>query len=70
MNFLINLTMSVSDDASIKQSVEEVWYLKEIFFKRKGDEEPRRVKVVTQNFNGSVLVPQQPFTSNVHQCVV
>lgn len=50
--------MSVSDDASIKQSVEEVWYLKEIFFKRKEDEETRRVKVVTQNFNGSVPFPQ------------
>ena len=38
----------------IQTSLEEVWYLKEVSFKPVADEPPRRYKVITQNFNGSV----------------
>ncbi|CAL1715859.1 unnamed protein product [Somion occarium] len=49
---LPTFTMSVSDDASVQASIEEVWYLKEITFKFDRDAPPRRVKIITQNFNG------------------
>lgn len=47
-----------TDDTSIQNSVEEVWYLKEITFKyppTSPDAVPKRVKIITQNFNGSVF---------------
>lgn len=45
------------EEASIQNSIEEQWYLKEITFKHppnSPDAVPKRVKIVTQNFNGSV----------------
>ncbi|TCD60335.1 hypothetical protein EIP91_010344 [Steccherinum ochraceum] len=51
-------SISTSDEASIQQqhSIEEVWYLKEITFKYPPDAvASKRVKIITQNFNGSVF---------------
>ncbi|EKM57873.1 uncharacterized protein PHACADRAFT_116301 [Phanerochaete carnosa HHB-10118-sp] len=41
-----------SETNGTQQSIEEVWYLKEIHFKPDPDAPPRRFKIVTQNFNG------------------
>lgn len=41
---------NVADD--MQTSVEEVWYLKEIMFKPEPDSPPKRLKIITQNFNG------------------
>jgi hypothetical protein len=35
-----------------QRSLEEVWYLKDITFRPEPDAQPKRFKIVTQNFNG------------------
>ena len=35
-----------------QQSLEEVWYLKDIEFRPDPAAQPKRFKIVTQNFNG------------------
>lgn len=37
---------------NVKESIEEIWYLKEISFKPDADGPPGRYKIITQNFNG------------------
>ncbi|KAL1949914.1 hypothetical protein VTO73DRAFT_8795 [Trametes versicolor] len=37
---------------NVKESIEEIWYLKEISYKPDVDGPPRRYKIITQNFNG------------------
>ena len=36
----------------IRESVEEVWYLKEVSFRPTPESEPRKCKIITQNMNG------------------
>ncbi|KAH9918906.1 uncharacterized protein BXZ73DRAFT_52668 [Epithele typhae] len=36
----------------IQESIEEIWYLKEISFRPTPTAEPRKYKIITQNFNG------------------
>ncbi|CCM06605.1 uncharacterized protein FIBRA_08884 [Fibroporia radiculosa] len=40
------------EDPALQESLEEVWYLKEINFQPTADSPSRTVKIVTQNFNG------------------
>ena len=37
---------------SILESIDEVWYLKEISFRPTPTSEPRKYKIITQNNNG------------------
>ncbi|CDO75104.1 hypothetical protein BN946_scf185010.g29 [Trametes cinnabarina] len=39
----------------LQASLEEIWYLKEISFKPHPNGPPRRYKIITQNYNGSVI---------------
>ncbi|KAF7789771.1 hypothetical protein EIP86_000717 [Pleurotus ostreatoroseus] len=40
------------DDADVRASMEEVWYLKDISFRPDPAGPPKRFKIITQNFNG------------------
>ena len=40
---------------NLQASLEEIWYLKEISFRPVPEAAPRLYKILTQNFNGSVL---------------
>ncbi|KAH9847811.1 hypothetical protein C2E23DRAFT_740799 [Lenzites betulinus] len=44
--------MGIAANESIQESLEEIWYLKEISFKPDADVPPRRYKIITQNYNG------------------
>ncbi|KAH9838654.1 uncharacterized protein C8Q71DRAFT_752338 [Rhodofomes roseus] len=37
---------------NLRESMEELWYLKEISFRPSPDTEPRTLKIITQNYNG------------------
>ena len=39
---------------NLRESREELWYLKEVSFRSSPDTESRSLKVITQNYNGSV----------------
>lgn len=47
--------MSGNADTSLRESLDELWYLKDIIFKPDDVESaPRTLKIITQNYNGSV----------------
>ena len=48
------MSLEEQHESNLKESIEEEWFLKEITFKSEPDAPSKRVKVVTQNFNGSV----------------
>lgn len=42
----------MSREQQLQASLEEVWYLKDVTFKYKGLDMPKRCRIITQNFNG------------------
>lgn len=61
---------SEGNESSLKASLEEVWYLKDISFRPEPNAPPKRLKIITQNFNGSVssvvtLVGPKEFAEHV-----
>lgn len=47
-----------SEQTSVQESLEELWYLKDITFRPEPDSPPKPFKIITQNLNGSVPSPQ------------
>ena len=43
-----------SHNDNLRESREELWYLKEVSFRPSPDAQPRTLKIITQNYNGSV----------------
>lgn len=50
----LNETDLASHHDNLRESREELWYLKEVSFRLSPDAQPRTLKIITQNYNGSV----------------
>lgn len=41
-----------TNEQDLQASLEEIWYLKDISFKAKDPDASKRLKIITQNYNG------------------